>query len=865
MTESSECRSAAVAPDPCQNHPHVARSKTTSRWCSRPVVLALVAWWQHGTHGTKAGADRNTAHGNHAAASGDPHHGPQALATLSGTVTNNASGAPIANATISIKKLDVTLSMNKVHLTLELALFASVQSPTLVVTTSATGTWTSAVPPGTYIVAAAAPTFVPERTERIVVAAGEQRSGIDLRLGAGGTLVHGTVADVGGGPIAGARVTLEEADDLWIDNNLSPADKPAFVTFTGPDGSYQLTVRDGAYSATARHDDCTPADHRIGIRGQAVTQDFRLIPGAVIRGHVIARDSGKPVAGAWIDATGGRSLGIEERSILLDDSDAVSDENGAFVLRGLDSGSLWHRSDSNDAWSLDAAGPGYASAAPTVVEAGIGEPIDGVTIVVDRAFSISGTVVAKATKKPLAGVLVGGHSQQQIAVAHDLSDKDGHFEIVGVRPGTLTVGAFGEDSVPYIGETVDITDKSITGVVIELDKGVTVSGRVDPPGPASIGLTIEGERRVASMFQMAAVVHADADAAGRFTLRNVPPGGKFVITANTADGSAGKLPINTTDVDQQELVVALETRATISGTVVDEHGSPASDASVDAFQPFDPADPAKPPDQRHSATVAPDGSFAIVGLQAGKVTLTASGNDRGVSDDLAIELSKGEHKTGIRLTFAARESVIRGRVVQSDGRPAPFAWVTVRQTNELHDEWKIGTPVRTNRDGKFTVEHLPKGTYTLLVEGPRGALRAQKTGIHPGETVTLHLVGLGTLAGHVTRGGVPVTAYDLSCEGPSGTIDLQIVAADGGYALEHLLPGNYCSAARSWQRSPGTTARRPGDGTTRAGSTCSARCRSSDTARSLVSSTSRSRPMTSSSSCSGCARGCFASCSRPSH
>jgi hypothetical protein len=169
------------------------------------------------------------------------------------------------------------------------------------------------------------------------------------------------------------------------------------------------------------------------------------------------------------------------------------------------------------------------------------------------------------------------------------------------------------------------------------------------------------------MFQVAktAIVHADTDATGAFELKHVP-GGKLIVIASTEEGDTGKLPITVGDTDQRGLVVQLEPRASISGTVVDTSGAPAEGARVDAMMmaqkaSFDVGG------RMHSAKVQADGSFRIVGLDDGKVTLTASWGwgDRFAYRDKdpppPIELAKGEHKTGVKLTIEARDGVIRGR------------------------------------------------------------------------------------------------------------------------------------------------------------------------------------------------------------
>ncbi|MBV8758484.1 MAG: carboxypeptidase regulatory-like domain-containing protein, partial [Deltaproteobacteria bacterium] len=169
-----------------------------------------------------------------------------------------------------------------------------------------------------------------------------------------------------------------------------------------------------------------------------------------------------------------------------------------------------------------------------------------------------------------------------------------------------------------------------------------------------------------------------------------------------------------------------------------------------------------------------------------------------------VELAKAEQKTGIKLTVEARDGVIRGNVVGADGHAAPDAWVSVHVDRgkdfDFEDFDPEGAkPVLTNADGKFVVDHLKRGTYKVVVDGPRGSSRGEKSGVKTGDTVTIELTTLGTLSGHVTQRGAPATVYDLACKGPVGMIDRRITAADGSYTLEHLAPGSYACSVEADQ------------------------------------------------------------------
>ena len=127
------------------------------------------------------------------------------------------------------------------------------------------------------------------------------------------------------------------------------------------------------------------------------------------------------------------------------------------------------------------------------------------------------------------------------------------------------------------------------------------------------------------MFQMAkvAMVRATADAAtGAFKLEHVPAG-KLLVSASTEDGSRGKTPVVVGDGDVGNLVVTLETRASISGTVIDTSGAPAVGAQVDAHSNAPRKQEGIDFQGGSTATVAADGTFKIVGLEPASTRSTA--------------------------------------------------------------------------------------------------------------------------------------------------------------------------------------------------------------------------------------------------
>ncbi|HUS63461.1 MAG TPA: carboxypeptidase regulatory-like domain-containing protein [Kofleriaceae bacterium] len=560
-------------------------------------------------------------------------------------------------------------------------------------TADAEGRWAEAgLPPGRYTVSASARGHLPAIVDPLVLGAGEARHGVDITLRRGGHTLSGTVSDIGGGPVAGALVRATSVGD----GNVFHLFRAPFSAMSGPDGRYELTLPDGAYLLEAMHIDYVSDSRTSELRGADRTQDFTLTPGAVVTGVVRMRGTDEPVAGATVTrrsegAGGGGGGGLDLAALGL--SGATTDAEGRFTLRGLGPGTS----------ELSAFGPGYASRTPAEVEVGIGEEVSGVVLYVDRAWSISGFVVDKRDKqRGVGGVLVAAYNfSGQIHLARDSTAEDGYFEIHGVQNGAYIVGAGGEERVvAALGANVTVQDADVTDVVVELDAGATLSGRVEPPSAARIGLDVDMEsiglgNLPQTIGAMAATTRAADD--GTFALRGVPDG-KYELVAHADDGGEGRVQVEVTSgADQTNLIVRVEERARITGTVVDSTGAPVEGVEVQAR-----ADAGKSSildnmselwGRGHGVTRA-DGTFEVIGLRDGTYRVSV-GDDRDhlkwadpehakePEKPIEVKIEGRRSVTGLRLVVEARDKIIRGVVVGPDGAPVPDAWVTARLPFDL--------------------------------------------------------------------------------------------------------------------------------------------------------------------------------------
>lgn len=742
-------------------------------------------------------------------------------ASAAGRITRKADGTGVGGAVIALEPKGSGLE--------NLGLGAGASDKRIVVVADDSGNWTApAVVPGAYVMTATSPGFVPGMRDDLALAAGAKQTGLDLALVGGGITVHGTVSDIGGGAIPDAHVRATRDDISVIRGNGGGA----YVAVTAADGTYQLTLPDGAWDAHVSQDDYTPAHKSFELRDAPVTLDFTLTPGAVIRGQVVSRVDGEPVPGAVVRASGGRAGGDGDR----DAGSAIADEQGNFTLKGLGSGAI----------ELTATARGFASSAPTEVALGIGEDVGPVKVLVERAWTISGFVVKKGEERvgvPGVQVVYFSLGSQEGGMSMQPSGADGYFEITGVHNGSYLLAAIGKDVMPEVGQSVAVKDADVKNVLIAMEVGATLSGKVEPGAVATLSLEVDSDKvGLSNMFDVvkAVMVGGASDDTGTFEIHNAPPG-EYTLVARCKDGRTGKLPVVIDFKDQTGLVIPLESRAAIAGKVVDSQGAAVAGVEVRARSTGGSGMKIRMQEPGGAVTM-PDGSFRIIGLDEGKYELHVS-DDQGTlawadaahaqkpDAPVEVEITGSTDVTGEELTVEPRDGVIRGVVLGPDHQPVADAWVTANkqkieiptgddghkvtitvgssggEMSEDDDEddespWSGGVgpmdPVLTGADGRFTISKLRRGSYQLIAEGAKGSQRARKTGVKTGESnAVLTLEPLGSLSGTVTAGGTPVPDYTIVCKGPAGSDTTHVLDEHGAYVFARRPPGKYSCTVTS--------------------------------------------------------------------
>ncbi|MGE3276537.1 MAG: collagen binding domain-containing protein [Vicinamibacterales bacterium] len=294
-----------------------------------------------------------------------------------------------------------------------------------------------------------------------------------------------------------------------------------------------------------------------------------------------------------------------------------------------------------------------------------------------------------------------------------------------------------------------------------------------------------------------AVVRADyrgaggavsTDAEGRFEIRDLPAG-RYTVMASKAGYVAGiygqtdyRTPGTPIEIGDGQIIerirIPISPGGVITGHLSDDFGDPVAEATVTALEYRTIAGRRRLMPAGGSRSMTDDqGSFRIYGLSPGEYYLSATsrmGNlvysstmrnetegaaptyypgtaDIGQAQRVVVKAS--QETAGINFGLViARMSTLRGRALDSSGRPAARAMAMLVPRDPGTAVLMMSSSNLVRPDGTFEVANVPPGAYTLMIR-PMG-----QTATNPEFGSLAVTVGYEDLDGLVVTMGVGATA-----------------------------------------------------------------------------------------------------------
>ncbi|HEX8001092.1 MAG TPA: carboxypeptidase regulatory-like domain-containing protein [Mycobacteriales bacterium] len=548
-------------------------------------------------------------------------------AAMSGTVTDSATGDPVANVCVLLWREEGDTAWE--------------QYPDSC--TDETGTWSySDLDPGVYYVEARGGGYVTQYAygqdysfdaTRWTLGDGDSVT-VDLAMQRGGT-ISGTVTDATTGePVQGACATTQGEGTF----GHSCTDESGWYELSGlrPGADYRIWFTDytyGRYTPEYAHDakDYEAATTFTVTADETTVVDESLQPAAGVTGTITDATTGDPLIDVCV------SLAAEPESFDVA-GNACSDEGGIYRISGVEPGTYHVVVDDYTGAHPRTWYPGtHVPSESTTVTVESGQVQEGMDFALQPAGYVSGTVTKASTGEPLAGVCVGAYRASDggpVRNNGDLqcSDDSGHYTIGGIPTSTVnllfnpTDGIHLESRVNGVAVTAGETTTGIDAAIVE---GGRITGRITDAktkkavAGACVTVGVFSHRSGENGTQWPGVC---TEADGRYELRGLPTG-TYDVEFYDPDGvwawqyfpgkadrlQAAKLSV-TAGQTLSGINAKLSPGGTIEGVVIDAAtGQPADGVCMDPYSAREP----KP--FGTGWCTGPDGRYVLRGFPTTKV------------------------------------------------------------------------------------------------------------------------------------------------------------------------------------------------------------------------------------------------------
>lgn len=511
-----------------------------------------------------------------------------------------------------------------------------------------------------------------------------------------------------GTPATGVRVAPMELlpRDLSLSVFLPEELKPEMAQTTDADGvciltglpqdmSLKIETLDDRFALYAAPQWYDQLERRIPLGDTAETDGgtIQLDPGGSIAGRVVIADTGAPVPGVWVRASGWS---------------VRTDAQGRYQINRLPSNSFTLTVDLGDELSAQ-----YAAAGLQTVNTIPGGVRDGQDFRLIRGGLIRGRITAEQTSQPVSGVVIylTGPSRPSGAVPQTVNVKPDGTYAVRVPPGNQNVII----SARMRLEGFLRPQEPIKEVTVAEGQTETVDFAMPPnPAPPVKGRVVNQQGQPVAGVQVTAWPRGEiiaeppfaiTDRDGNFNISGIEDGS--VVRARK--GTAGTLePVAVRDDNRHQLSLVLSdnSMSAVTVRVTGPDGAPLAGAQAEIREIMTEGTV-----RRQRKNTDAEGKVVFHGLYSDYTHLVMTQAKGYGKANARFKVRPGEQIEGPTLALPKADSFIAGIVLDENGDPLVEALIEV---------FGVSPTTRTDINGRFRVEELVPGEqYTLSIRPDR--------------------------------------------------------------------------------------------------------------------------------------------------
>ena len=503
--------------------------------------------------------------------------------------------------------------------------------------------------------------------------------------------------------------------------------------------------------------------------GRVTAQDQLNIVGRVVD------ESNRPVKGARVD-------------LAWDSPRTAAADSPAFITTKAD-GAFELSAPKNTRNTLIAFAPGYAPArlnlpidrAPVILRLTRGLEAMGRVIDEHGATIAGATVIAHHAKPDYDRLIIAGLEPSA------KSDANGQFVLKGLETATYKLKASRANFATVVVNDINIKPGTANKLAdIALLAEADVKGRVID----AAGQPITNARIVAIAYEVN-TVKTTSDDKGIFALRGFSSGTSILLTT-TAPGFVESS--TTLMAPELDAAITLVQQGSLRGRVQDaETQMPLQVFQITSRYGLYP-----------KTFKSEDGSFELTSLRPGRWSFTAVATGYQPAEVKTIEIRPGEPTQPI--VFSLIKGVqVSGRVVDAaTGQGIPNAsliyHVATEPTSAEWDFYSRMTAKRTDEQGNFKLDGLPKEKVTIIARAPSYGAARQTVMPDENESVEIALAKGASISGRVVAANTatPLSETQVSLMNFSDETQITIPADKAGnFFFGSMVAGRYRLTANS--------------------------------------------------------------------